>query len=149
MKITKTLPFFFLVSLWLLCGLMACHEHEVIVLSNRTLLAGDDEFGKTWQIRDIDIELGNLTPHPCVTDNYITYYPNGNYEVNEGLSKCNPDDPVGATGVWSFNEFESQIFINFGDSTQVWEIHSLDKENHRISAFFIEGERTYNLVTGF
>ena len=138
MKITKLL-------LLIVIIITSCAEDDVIAISNRTLLAGTTEFGKTWQIQDIKIELGTLTPHPCITDNFITYYPNGRYEVNEGLSKCDPEDPPGVAGTWEFDDFETEIIVRFGDSTQIWTINNLRDENHSISARFIEGKRTYNL----
>ena len=148
--IKKTLPLVYLVPCLLLATLSSCGEEETVhPISNTFLLAGDSEFGKTWQIQDIEISIGNLTPSPCITDNFITYFPNGNYEVNEGARKCDPNDPVGATGVWSFNQTETQLFIDFGDSTQTWEIISLNEASQRIAATFIEGERTYNLVHNF
>ncbi len=108
-------------------------------------LSGNTEFGKTWSISEIEIEIGTVQPHQCVTDNFITYFPNGNYEINEGASKCDPNDPPAVTGSWTLNSFETKIFVEFGDSVQTWNIESINSEVQRISSEFQEGERIYSL----
>lgn len=76
-----------------------CVENSPQPVSRAELIAGTNEFGKTYQVNEIEIELGTITPHKCVTDNFITYYPNGTYEINEGATKCDPNDPPGMLGV--------------------------------------------------
>ncbi|MEQ9405915.1 MAG: hypothetical protein RIM99_20150 [Cyclobacteriaceae bacterium] len=124
----------------------SCYENTPEPANKPYLIAGNSEFGKTWSISQIEVELGTLTPRPCVTDNFITYFPNGNYEINEGASKCTPNDPPAVVGSWSMNTEQTLVSVTIGDSIQNWVIESIDNNNHRITSQFREGERTYVLT---
>lgn len=124
--------------------LLSCVEDSPRPESRSQLFAGTDQFGKTWQINEIEIEIGTLIPHSCLTDNFITYYPNGTYEINEGASKCNPNDLPGIIGEWYLNRSENQLYVEIGDSIQIWEIEDTKEDSHRISSNFKEGYRTYS-----
>lgn len=129
----------------LLLLIVGCVENSPEPNNKEDLISGNSEFGKTWRISSIEIELGTLQPNGCVTDNFITYYPNGNYEINEGASKCDPNDPPAIEGTWLLNSFETKIFVEFGDSLQVWDIESINRNTQTITSDFKEGERTYSL----
>ena len=124
----------------------SCIDHGPRPVSRAELIAGTDEFGKTYQVNEIEIELGTVTPHKCVTDNFITYYPNGTYEINEGATKCDPNDPPGIMGVWYMNDSQTQLFVVIEDNTQVWEIEETTSDQHRISSSFKEGHRIYTFT---
>ena len=141
MKPLKLLPLFLS-----LIFLASCYHSDPEPNDRPFLLSGSSEFGKTYRISFIEVELGTLIPKSCVTDNFITYYPNGNYEINEGATKCDPNDPPAIVGIWEMNSFETKIFVTFEDSVQVWNIESVDRNNHSISSQFNEGERIYSLT---
>lgn len=124
----------------------ACVENSPEPISKSVLLSGNDAFGKTYSISSIELELGTLQPHPCLTDNFITYFPNGNYEINEGATKCHPNDPPALIGFWDMNRDQTQLFVDIDGSIQTWNIESLGLQNHRISSIFNEGERIYSLI---
>ena len=124
---------------------MACDEEQAEPNDRSYLIAGNTAFGKTWRVSQIEVSFGTVSPHPCVTDNFITYFPDGNYEINEGATKCSPTDPPAVTGVWTLNSFETKIFVELGDSLQTWNIQAIDKNSQRISSEFNEGERIYVL----
>ena len=126
--------------------LTSCYSDSSRSVRKTELIAGNDSFGKTWQIDRIQIDIGTVSPHPCVTDNFITYFPSGRYEINEGASKCGPNDPPGKQGQWFLNDDQSQLIVEVGDSTQVWRIDFLDASSHSITSQFSEGSRTYELV---
>lgn len=126
--------------------IFSCAESTPRPESRSELFSGVNEFGKTWQIQQIEIELGTLQPKTCVTDNFITYYPNGTYEINEGATKCDPQDLPGVIGQWFLNNDEDRLFVEIGDSVQVWDINSTTTESHRITSDFLEGNRTYTFV---
>lgn len=113
--------------------------------SNLELLAGSDSFGKTYQINRIELELGTLIPRTCVTDNFITYFPSGRYEINEGATKCDPDAQPAVTGNWSLNERTQLLTVTINDSIQFWAVESLNERSHSITSTFREGDRTYSL----
>ncbi len=126
--------------------LTRCSSDEPRTDRRIELIAGNDSFGKTWQIDRIEIEIGTVLPHRCVTDNFITYFPSGRYEINEGASKCNPEDPPGKQGTWFLNDDENVLTVQVGDSTQLWNINFLSSDSHSITGSFKEGSRTYELV---
>ena len=112
-----------------------------------TSLTGGSDFGRTWQLTSIEIELGTVNPHDCVEDNFFTYYPDGTYEVNEGSSKCDPHDPPAWIGEWRFNRNQTEITIVIGDSTRVWELDLLTNSTHEISSDFNGDWRTYRFTS--
>lgn len=134
-----------LIILTCLFFLMSCDESGNQIISNRDLIAGSEAEGKTWRISTIEVELGALVPKSCLTDNNITYFPGGQYEVNEGSTKCDPTDPPAYTGRWFFNKDETELTVQMGDSVKVWNILQLKSDKHRISSTFVDGQRTYLL----
>ena len=126
---------------------MACEDDNFSSLNrNETYLTNNDDFGKTWQIVDIEIDLGVLVPHSCVSDNNFTYYPDGRYEVNEGVSKCNPNDPPAWVGTWFLNENQNTMTIVLGDSIRTWDVESIGESTHRLSSFFNNDLRIYTFT---
>lgn len=111
------------------------------------LIAGSNSFGKTWQISNIQVELGTITPHRCVTDNYVTYYPSGRYEVNEGATKCDPSDPPALVGTWVLDDSGETLIISIDGAFQYWNIESLSSESLNITTQFEEGYRTYSFYS--
>lgn len=142
MRHLRITPFFIL--LFLTPFLFTSCEHEYPnSRSTRELISGSNEFGKTYQVSHIEIEIGTVTPHPCVTDNFVTYFPSGRYEVNEGATKCDPNDPPALIGSWSLNRNETLLFIEIDNEEQVWEIDFVGNVSHEITSNFREGLRTY------
>ncbi|WP_462248392.1 hypothetical protein [Ekhidna sp.] len=126
--------------------ILSCSESSPRPSNRSDLFSGTDSFGKTWQILEIEIELGTLRPNSCVLDNFITYYPNGVYEVREGATKCDPNDPPSMTGQWYLDDSEETLFVIINGDTQVWDIEETQTDSHRITSNFIEGNRTYKLI---
>lgn len=125
----------------------SCAESSPRPSSRADLFSGEDTFGKTWQVQEIELEIGILQPSSCVTDNFITYYPNGTYEINEGASKCDPNDPPGTVGTWYLDKREETLFIEIDGNIQRWEIDLTKKDLHRLTSSFEEGNRTYTFIS--
>ncbi|WP_425390916.1 hypothetical protein [Ekhidna sp.] len=125
----------------------SCYDDGPRSVTPSELIAGNDAYGRTYQIDQIEIELGTVQPHRCVTDNFITYYPNGTYEINEGGSKCDPGDPPGVIGTWFINQRNNQLVVEIGDSAQRWNIDEINENAHQITSSFEEGYRTYFFVS--
>ena len=135
---------FFRIILLSLILFTACDYHEPKPAERAELIAGTNRFGKTYQINKIEVELGELRPNRCITDNFITYFPNGSYEINEGATKCDPSDDPAISGTWQLINDELLV-ITFRDSTQRWDILNLSKNSHSILSDFKEGSRIYTL----
>lgn len=125
---------------------IGCAESSPRPIDRSDLFSGQGSFGKTWQIQKIELELGTLQPRTCLTDNFITYYPNGTYEINEGATKCDPGDLPGVIGRWYLDSKEERLFVEIADSTQVWIIEETRSDLHRITSVFEEGDRTYTFI---
>ncbi|WP_420318420.1 hypothetical protein [Ekhidna sp.] len=134
--------------LLLLCVLItSCYDDGPRPKSPAELISGENEFGRTWQVEKIEIEFGTVLPHECVTDNFITYFPDGTYEINEGATKCEPGDPPGLIGTWYITQGNDQLIVNVGGMTQAWDIDEIGDESHRLTSTFKEGYRTYTFVS--
>lgn len=61
------------------------------------------------------------TMKPCEKDNRVVFRANGSYESNEGLTKCNPNDPqITETGTWSFSTNETILVVQATNGTQIY-----------------------------
>jgi hypothetical protein len=47
----------------------------------------------------------------CFKDNYYIFQGNGDLELNEGLTKCDPGDPQTMTTTWAFTQNQSHLEI--------------------------------------
>lgn len=48
----------------------------------------------------------------CVKDNYLVFKTGGDLELNEGVSKCDVNDPQTQTTDWSLSQNETRITID-------------------------------------
>lgn len=142
----KYTTIFFALTIVSIIGISSCYDDGTDPLTSTELLAGDTNSGKIWRITAIELEgLGSIDPYICLQDNNITYFRSGRYEVNEGTTKCNIDDPPGLQGSWNLSEREATITILLPDSTMTWDVELLRGDIHRITADFQGGRRTYVL----
>lgn len=124
---------------------ISCDDDDSTPITSETILSGTDENGKLYQITRIDLELGQLIPNTCLTDNNITYFPNGVYEVNEGATKCDPNDPPAISGTWAFSNNDTRLVVNMGDSIVTWDVIELSESLHTLSAVFKGDEIAYTM----
>jgi len=59
----------------------------------------------------------------CEKDNLYVFKRNGEYEINEGASKCDASDPQIYTSHWQFSNGETEIIID-GDKGTIDELTS-------------------------
>lgn len=126
-------------AIWLLSACGKDSQEEIFT----ERISGTSFVGKPWSLTGIDIELGTVIPLSCIGDNNFTYFQNGRYEVNEGVTKCEATDPPGLVGSWFFNENETQITVQIEDSIRVWDIIDITSSVHRLSSNFDGDIRTY------
>ncbi len=135
-----------IIMLGSILSLLSCGDDGPDLETSTDLLAGQTDDGKIWRIISIELDgLGTIDPFECLQDNNITYYPNGRYEVNEGTTKCNPNDPPGLQGSWSLDEANAELTVIIGDSSMMWEVEQLTENYHRLNGPFDGGNRTYVL----
>ncbi|MES2647554.1 MAG: hypothetical protein V4717_11800 [Bacteroidota bacterium] len=79
---------------------------------------------------------------PCKKDDNTTLKVDKTYQMSEGPTKCNPNDPdVYDTGTWEFSANESKITIG----RNLYNIKTLD-ENKMVLVY--DGFTTYRLTYG-
>ena len=70
----------------------------------------------------------------CDKDDITIFQDNGTYIIDEGATKCDPNDPQTETGTWVLSADEKTITID-GES---WTIESLTKNSMRVTFPFHE-----------
>jgi hypothetical protein len=61
----------------------------------------------------------------CTKDDLSIFEDNGVFKVDEGASKCNPNDPQTITGSYTFNPDMTVLTINDGSETESWDISEI------------------------
>ena len=87
---------------------------------SKTTLLTTGSWNITSSLNDDDgdgiYETDNLAMSPaCFKDNYFTFFTNGQFEINEGPTKCDPMDPQTETVSWQFASNETKLVID-GDT---------------------------------
>lgn len=71
-----------------------------------TTVVSDEDGNGTYETDDF------ATFPPCFTDNFIVFKANLQIEINEGLTKCDPNDPQIESGTWSLANNENNLVVN-------------------------------------
>jgi hypothetical protein len=80
---------------------------------------------------------------PCEKDNFETYKTNGEWETNEGATKCDANDPQIWTLSWAFAENETKLI--FG-GTDEYTLDELTATTLKFHSTFVENGVTYTQV---
>lgn len=102
-------------------GIEYIATYEKFVAPNKTQLLT----AKPWVVTALILEQpGTQTIDiyqllsACSKDDLFIFNTNGNYEINEGPSKCNPSDPqISESGPWSFTNNETKILLDGEEAT--------------------------------
>ncbi len=71
-----------------------------------------------WKLVSFKVTVGSVTEEvfdtfePCSTDGLMTFQPDNTVLLNEGPTKCEPDDPQITTTTWSFSDNETELTID-------------------------------------
>ena len=88
---------------------------ELITSGNWKLVSGQERTGNAaWQ-ENIQ------TYSPCELDNYIKFSTNSTFELNEGPTKCDPQDDQSINAPWAFENGESSVNI-YGEVLAIEEL---------------------------
>lgn len=120
-RISSTLIYFILIVLVALsCKVKDRNQESTADNSSKKqsvawLLAGDESKG--WAIQSFNVngedQLKSL--EPCQLDNIDYYFRNQVFESNEGLSRCNTNDPdILRRGKWSLNSDSTVVEVKLG-----------------------------------
>jgi len=119
-----------LITVGMLCFIVACKKEKSESARMNLITTG------TWKLMGLTMQPGidqdgdgvvdnDVFPFydECEKDNFYTFKRNGEYEGNEGASKCDPSDPQVATTQWKFTNNEREIIID-GDRGKIEELTS-------------------------
>lgn len=95
--------------------LFACSKKDNKV--SKTTLLTTGSWNITSSLNDDDgdgiYETDNLAMSPaCFKDNYFTFFTNGQFEINEGPTKCDPMDPQTESVSWQFANNETKLIVD-------------------------------------
>lgn len=86
------------------------HKSSIDLLTQRSwkIVADEERIGNTGNWTD------NFSSYSaCEKDDETVFRLNSTYEINEGLTKCNANDPqVYQTGTWTFNSTDATINLD-------------------------------------
>ena len=100
---------------FLMIALSACKKEDVKPVTKTDFLTSG-----TWIVTDVVSDEdgdGTYETHdfpdfvPCYTDNIYTFHSDGKWEMNEGASKCDPNDPQSNTALWQLINNEKDIIL--------------------------------------
>ncbi len=91
---------------------------------------------QSWKATHIYIEnvdvIGDFDE--CDADDLTTYFEDGNYQVDEGATKCDPENPqIVEEGTWSFNADETELTTVSDGLTMVYTIITLNESTLEVS----------------
>tara|TARA_R110000850_G_scaffold91940_7_gene195526 strand:+ start:190 stop:672 length:483 start_codon:yes stop_codon:yes gene_type:complete len=119
--------------------------------------------GNNWTRTRIEIEPAididnngtqenNLTPYfaACDLDDFMNLKTDKTYIVEEGPSKCDPNDPqIIETGVWTLNSDNTRIALTGGGVTTDVLIKSISSSQWIGEEKFVDQGVTYTLTTTY
>ncbi len=62
----------------------------------------------------------------CEKDDFMTFNASGAFTIDEGATKCDPEDPQTTSGTWAFIENDTKLVItqdNMSDTSKVVELN--------------------------
>lgn len=85
----------------------------------------------------------------CSKDNFTTYYTNKEFVIDEGATKCNPNDPQTTTGTWVFNSNATVLSLTQSGGNKTWNVVELTNSNLKINYTASSSGETYTYSTTF
>lgn len=68
----------------------------------------------------------------CETDNIFTFNSDGNYTMNEGVTKCDYDDPSQVSGLWTFSDDYTKLFVYANNIQTMYTVISLSADRLQV-----------------
>jgi hypothetical protein len=104
-------------TIFLFLLLAACSKKDKVAVTSKTDLLTSGTWKLTALVSDDDGNGSYETDvyagfSGCFTDNYWTFKANGQLELNEGPTKCDPIDPQIQAATWQLTQNETHLAIN-------------------------------------
>ncbi len=100
-----------------------------------------DWFGNGTLVTNIYAQLNN-----CDRDDLYIFERNGVYKLDEGPTKCSPNDPQTITGTWTFNPDKTVITVNITGGSNSYTIKELESKRMVLEYQERFGGVTYTLT---
>jgi hypothetical protein len=85
----------------------------------------------------------------CVKDDLTIFKENGSVNFDEGVSKCDPNDPQTTTGAWAFNTTQTILSVTQDGETESWEVSELEDDTFKADYKIVGESVTYTLSVAF
>ena len=79
----------------------------------------------------------------CSKDDLDRFESNGIYKFDEGLTKCNVNDPQTVTGTWSFNSNQTIITVTVNGNTSSFNVESIGESTMKANTVYNDGANNY------
>lgn len=79
----------------------------------------------------------------CQKDDLTKFLTTGIVNFDEGLSKCNVNDPQTTTGTWAFNSTQTVVSITENGTVSSYNIESLGESTLKANYVFNDGANNY------
>ena len=110
-----------------------------------------------WQINALSVEpaidwFGTTVTNVyaqlpgCVKDNLTIFKSTGIVNYDEGLSKCDPNEPQTTTGTWAFNPDQTILSMTSDGETESWHLTVFDTRNIKADYQILEGGINYTFT---
>lgn len=85
------------------------------------------------------VDMTNAYFSACELDNIYTFYTDSLYSIDEGPTKCNPNDPqIIETGTWAFGNNQNMVILDPGPNESNLDIVQLDANNFKYQESFFD-----------
>ncbi|PTX22851.1 hypothetical protein C8N40_101679 [Pontibacter mucosus] len=118
----KVLHLTLTISIFCAFALTGCSKDNEVEPSKQALIAGKKwaPFSGTYRIGKGPEQDALEGSTDCLFDDYNMYYKNGQYEYNNGATKCTEESAqVSARGTWFINGDTLNVYISLGPGA-VW-----------------------------
>lgn len=119
--------------------------------------------GNNWVTTRIEIEPAidfdgdgtqenNLTPYfdPCDLDDFLNLKTDKTYIIEEGASKCDPNDPqVVETGTWTLSSNNTRLVLSSGGSSSDYLLKTLTANKMVTAEELVLNGVTYTITTTY
>ena len=117
-----------LTAIWICIISIGCNKDDDVTAASKkdlltagswklTAVVSDDDGDGTYETNDFINFSG------CYTDNYYIFKSNGDLELNEGATKCDPADPQTDLTSWQLTNNETTLIVNT-DSYSIEELNT-------------------------
>jgi hypothetical protein len=134
----KTLTFLLLIT-FLTLFFFSCKKDDPVLTRTDLLTL------KSWKRTAVKVSGTDSQQDECSANDIYTFFKDASYSLDEGATKCLPDDDQVISGNWNFVDSESKIRISFsGISLFNKEIIELTPSVLKVKFnFIVDFEETY------